>query len=66
MQRRGLAFEQCRLIEHSVHEAWLNLPLQHMTNDSPVGYAGVSTEQALRADKEIFTLMAQIEWQPQG
>ena len=59
MQRRGLAFDQCRLIEHDTHNTWLSLLLQQMTKEAPPGYARVSMEQALRADKEVFTLMSQ-------
>ena len=55
MQRRGFAFDQCRLIEHDTHNTWLNLLLQQMTKEPPP----VSVEQALRADTEVFTLMSQ-------
>lgn len=59
MQRRGFAFDQCRLINHDTHERWLQFLLYHLTRDVPVGFAKVGIEQLLRADKEIFTLMAQ-------
>lgn len=60
MQRRGFAFDQCRLIEHATHERWLQNLLHHLTRDVPVGFAKVGIEQLLRADKEVFTtLMAQ-------
>ena len=59
MQRGGLAFDQCRLIEHDTHNTWLTLLLQQMTKEAPPGYARVSMEQALRADKEVFRLMSQ-------
>ena len=59
MQRRGFAFDQCRLINHETHERWLQNLLQTLTRDVPVGFAKVSMEQLVRADKEIFTLMAQ-------
>lgn len=59
MQRRGFAYDQCRLINHETHERWLQHLLQHLTRDVPVGFAKVGIEQLLRADKEIFTLMAQ-------
>ncbi len=55
MQRRGFAFDQCRLIEHDTHNTWLNLLLQQMTKEPPP----VSMEQALGADTEVFTFMSQ-------
>lgn len=59
MQRRGFAYDQCRLINHETHEAWLQILLNHLTREVPVGFSKVSIEQLLRADKEVFTLMAQ-------
>ena len=59
MQRRGFAFDQCRLINHEIHERWVQSLLHNLTRDVPVGFAKVGIEQLLRADKEIFTLMAQ-------
>ncbi len=58
MQRRGFAFDQCRLINHETHDQWLQV-LLNITKDAPVGFANVSIERALRGHKEMFTLMAQ-------
>ena len=59
MQRRGFAYDQCRLINHETHEQWLQVLLNNITKDVPAGFARVSIEQALRGDREMFTLMAQ-------
>ena len=59
LQRRGLAFDQCRLISNDVHERWVQSLLMQLTRDVPSGYSKVHMEQVLRADKELFTLMAQ-------
>eukprot|EP00434_Breviolum_minutum_P036682 symbB.v1.2.032515.t1/scaffold3913.1/size48432/3 len=59
MQRRGFAYDQCRLINYETHETWLQILLNNLTKDVPVGFAKVGIEQLLRADKEVFTLMAQ-------
>ena len=59
MQRRGFAFDQCRLINHETHDQWLQVLLNNITKDVPAGFAKVSIEEALRGDKEMFTLMAQ-------
>ena len=59
LQRRGLAFDQCALISNSEHEIWVQQLLHQLTKDPPQGFCKVSTSQALRADRELFTVMAQ-------
>ena len=59
LQRRGLAMDQCRLLSWSVHERWLQILLNAMTPDCPTGYQAVRMEQVVRADQELWTLLAQ-------
>lgn len=59
LQRRGLAFDQCKVITHETHEKWVQLLMMYLTKEAPVGYAKIQHEQLMRADKEIFTIMAQ-------
>ena len=59
LQGRGLAFDQCSLISYDQHEIWVQQLLGHLTRDAPAGFARVSVSQVIRADREIFTLMAQ-------
>eukprot|EP00435_Cladocopium_sp_Y103_P060396 s860_g22.t1 len=59
MQRRGLAFDQCKLMSNDVHDKWVTTLLTQLTREPPPGYAKVRMEQVLRADKELFTVMAQ-------
>ena len=59
LQRRGLAFDQCSLMSYEEHEIWVQQLLGHLTRDAPAGFARVSVGQVIRADREIFTLMAQ-------
>ena len=59
LQRRGLAFDQCKLISNDVHDRWVQSLLMQLTREVPSGYSKVQMEQVLRADKELFTLMAQ-------
>ena len=59
MQRRGLAFDQCALISHDVHETWVQQLLGQLTREAPSGFSRVSVSQIIRADRELFTLMAQ-------
>ena len=59
LQRRGLAMDQCQLLTYSVHDKWVQTLLTSMTRDAPPGYGKVSTEQVIRADKHMFTLLSQ-------
>ena len=59
LQRRGLAFDQCTLVNHDTHEAWVQQLLGQLTRDAPAGFAKVTTSQIIRADRELFTIMAQ-------
>ena len=59
LQRRGLAFDQCTLLSHDVHETWVQQLLGQLTRDAPSGFAKVTVTQTIRADRELFTLMAQ-------
>ena len=59
LQRRGLAFDQCKLISNEVHDKWVPSLLMQLTREAPSGYSKVQMEQVLRADRELFTLMAQ-------
>ena len=59
LQRRGLAFDQCALISFDEHEIWVQQLLGHLTREAPSGFARVTVSQVIRADREMFTLMAQ-------
>ena len=59
LQRRGLAYNQCALIKFDEHEAWVQQLLGQLTREPPPGFTKVSISQAIRADRELFTIMAQ-------
>ena len=59
LQRRGLAFDPCKLISNDIHDKWAQVLLMQLTREAPSGYARVTMEQILRADKELFPLMSQ-------
>ena len=59
LQRRGLAYDQCTLIKFDEHEAWVQQLLGQLTREPPPGFTRVSISQAIRADRELFTIMAQ-------
>ena len=56
--RRGIAYDQCRMISWSVHQRWIQKLLDSLSQVPPPGYAATSIAQCLRADKELFLLMA--------
>ena len=58
-QRRGIAFDRCGLVSWAVHERWITTILGTLSRPSPPGFSSVKTEQIVRADRELFTLLAQ-------
>ena len=58
-QRRGLAMDSCRLLDWKIHEMWLQYMLNAMTRDCPPGYHSVRSEQIIKADRELWTILAQ-------
>lgn len=59
LQRRGLAMDQCRLVGWDSHEQWVQQIMSQLTKAAPFAYNKISTSQVIRADTELFTLMAQ-------
>ena len=58
-QRRGLAMDNCRLLDWEVHESWVQFMLNAMTRDCPAGFHSVKAEQLIKADRELWTILAQ-------
>jgi hypothetical protein len=58
-QRRGLAMDNCRLLDWDVHETWLHYMLNAMTRECSAGYHAVRAEQVIKADRELWTILAQ-------
>lgn len=59
MMRRGIALDQCGLINWDTHQLWTQQLLTLLTKDVPAGYAKLTLDQLVKADKELFTIMAQ-------
>ena len=59
LQRRGIALDQCRLLDWATHEDWAQWLLQSLTRDVPNGFTSVKVDQVIRADKELWTVLAQ-------
>ena len=58
MQRRALALDQAGVASYEILDAWLSKLFKTLTQDPPPGYASVSHEQLLNADKELFARAA--------
>ena len=59
LQRRALAFDQATLISWDIHDSWISSLFHRMEESPPVGYAPVSLDQCLRADRRLFVRMAE-------
>ena len=59
LQRRGIALDQCRLVEWDVHQRWVQYLLGLLAKTAPDGYAKIKTEQIFKADKELFMIMSE-------
>ena len=58
LQRRGIAMDQCRIVEWSTHQLWVQQLLTTLRKNVPEGFQKVRIDQLIRADKEIFTILA--------
>ena len=58
-QRRGLAMDQCRLLSWEIHDAWVHQLFCTLSHPAPPGFQQVKVEQLVRADRELWTLLAQ-------
>ncbi|CAE7248244.1 unnamed protein product [Symbiodinium sp. CCMP2592] len=58
MMRRGIAFDNCHLLSWEVHQRWVQKMLDCLSATPPPSYSPVSLNQCMRADKELFLLLA--------
>ena len=56
--RRSLAYDQATLIDFATQEAWVSHLFKLLHKDVPPGYAIISINQILKADREMFIRMA--------
>ena len=57
--RRGLAYDQCKMLSYNVHQKWIQRLLDCLSQIPPPNFAAVTLTQCIRADKEMFLLMSQ-------
>ena len=53
------AFDQCGLINSNTHQRWVQQLLNLSSKNTPDGNSKIRTDQLVRADRELFTLMAE-------
>ena len=59
LRRRGLAYESANLISFRAHELYTEKLLKHLSIDPPTGFQATTLAQVLKADREVFSFMAQ-------
>ena len=57
-QRRGLAFDLVSLMSWQVHSDWCNKLFRALMSDAVPNFSPISLDQLLRADQELFVLLA--------
>ena len=58
LQRRGIAFFMCGFMSYETHDRWVSALLRALSSEVPPGYSPISIQQMLRADSEMFLLLA--------
>ena len=58
LQRRGIAFDQRYLLSWAVHEQLVSTLLGWLSRTPPPGFQHVKLEQLVRADRELWTVLA--------
>ena len=59
LQRRGIAMDQCQLLPWATHEAWVQQLFRTLSQQAPPNFQPVKMDQLVRADRELWTLLAQ-------
>ena len=58
LQRRALAFELVALSSWNVMQEWINKLMTSLMSEPPPGFTSISLQQLLRADRELFSILA--------
>ena len=59
MMRRGLALDQCNILEYSKHDAWIEKVLDCRLETPPDNYQRITLQQIVNADKKLFLKLAE-------
>ncbi len=60
LMRRGLALDQCNVLEYSLHDQWVEKVFDVRTEAPTDGYAHVSLQQVIQADRKLFLKLAEL------
>lgn len=58
LTRRGLAMDLTNVLSWNVHQKWVQTMFSCYSSEAPSGFGKVSLQQLIRADKEMWTIMA--------
>ena len=58
LQRRHLAFELVHFLSWEICQIWLDKLMTTLVTDSPSNFSSISVTQILKADREMFSLLA--------
>ena len=64
LQRRGLAFDLVNLVSWSVHVEWTNKLYRALMTEAASGFHPITLSQLLKADRELFMILASEETGP--
>ena len=54
LMRRGLAMDQCNILEYKLHDSWIEKLLDCRLEPPPDGYQRITLQQIVNADKKLF------------
>ena len=60
LMRRGLALDQCNVIEYSLHDRWVEKVFDVRTETPIAGYSQISLQQVIQADRKLFLKLAEL------
>ena len=58
LQRRHLAFDLVNLLSWNVCQKWLDKLMSTLVSDAPSNFSAITLTQVMRADREIFSILA--------
>ena len=60
MMRRGLAMDQCNILDYNLHDSWIEKILDCRLDTPLDGYQRTSLQQIVNADKKLFLKLAEM------
>ena len=60
LMRRGLALDQCNVLDYAKHDAWVEKILDIRMESPPDGYQRVTLQQIVNADRKLFLKLAEL------